>query len=106
VETHTDGDTGVAMVTDHLRGLAEQIDFDAFYVCGSNRLARATHALAGRLGIMSEIAMEQHMACGFGDCHGCVIDVYLDPAGKERGYREVCHYGPVFNTWEVVHAGA
>jgi dihydroorotate dehydrogenase electron transfer subunit len=92
------------MVTDHLRALAERVDFDALYVCGSNRLARAVHALADRLGITAEIAMEQHMACGFGDCHGCVIDVNVDPGGRERAYREVCHYGPVFNTWEVVNA--
>ena len=106
VETHTDDVPGVRMVTDHLAALAERLDFDAFYVCGSNRLARATHALASRLGIMSQIAMEQHMACGFGDCHGCVIEVNVERDGRERAFREVCHYGPVFDTWEVVHAGA
>jgi dihydroorotate dehydrogenase electron transfer subunit len=106
VETHTDDAPGVRMVTDHLAALVDRLDFDAFYVCGSNRLARATHALASRLGIMSQIAMEQHMACGFGDCHGCVIEVKLDPEGRETAFREVCHYGPVFETWEVVNASA
>lgn len=99
--THTDADGG--SVTDELETLA-QPDFDAFYVCGSNRLVRATERLARRLGVPAEVAMEQHMACGWGDCHGCVIEVNLDLEGGTRGYREVCHHGPVFNTWEVVDA--
>jgi dihydroorotate dehydrogenase electron transfer subunit len=102
VKTHTDDTSGVAMVTDHLATLVDRLRFDALYVCGSNRLARAAHALASRLGIVSQIAMEQHMACGFGDCHGCVIEVNVDPDGKQQAFREVCHYGPVFETWEVV----
>lgn len=106
VVTHTDDSPDVAMVTDRLLPLAERLAFDAFYVCGSNRLARATDALARRLGIPAEIAMEQHMACGFGDCHGCVIAVNVDRAGGGTAFREVCHYGPVFNTWEVVDARA
>lgn len=104
VFTHTDGETDVERVTDHLLPLLEAMDFDAFYVCGSNRLIRAVHAQAERLGIPSQAAMEQHMACGFGDCHGCVIEVNLDRNGGERALREVCHYGPVFDTWEVIHA--
>ncbi|MGE3935906.1 MAG: dihydroorotate dehydrogenase electron transfer subunit [Rhodospirillaceae bacterium] len=106
VTTHTDDAPGVAMVTDHLLALAERLAFDAFYVCGSNRLARAVDGLARRLGVPAEIAMEQHMACGFGDCHGCVIAVNLDRDGGRTAFREVCHYGPVFDTWEVVDARA
>lgn len=86
--------------------LDKRFEFDAFYVCGSNRLARAVHKIAQKRGVLAEIAMEQHMACSFGDCHGCVIDVNLDRAGKEKALREVCHHGPVFDTWEVVHAPA
>jgi len=104
--THTDADADVAMVTDHLAKRIKTIAFDAIYVCGSNRLARAAYALAEQAGIPSEIAMEQQMACGFGDCHGCVIAVNTDRAGKEFAWREVCHYGPVFQTWEVVNVGA
>jgi dihydroorotate dehydrogenase electron transfer subunit len=106
VMMHTDDHAQVKAVTDYLVSLADKISFDAVYVCGSNRLARAAHGLAQRLGIHSEIAMEQHMACGFGDCHGCVIRVNLDPEGKEQAWWEVCHHGPVFNTWEIVHASA
>ena len=104
VVTHTDEAGMNRLVTDALAGLAEKLQFDAYYVCGSNRLARAVHALAAKRGVPAEIAMEQHMACGFGDCHGCVIAVRS--ASGEKAWKEVCHYGPVFQTWEVVDASA
>lgn len=104
VFAHTDEDAGFPLVTDHLLPLAAEIEFDAFYVCGSNRLIRAVNSLASSLGKPAQAAMEQHMACGFGDCHGCVIEVNLDRTGSQKGYREVCHHGPVFDTWEVTHA--
>lgn len=106
VVTHTDEARSGALVTDRLAALAEKLKFDAFYVCGSNRLARAVHALAEKQDVPAEIAMEQHMACGFGDCHGCVIAVNLRPSRDEKAFKEVCHYGPVFQTWEVVDASA
>ena len=84
----------------------QSIGYDAIYVCGSNRLARVAHGLAVDAGIPAEIAMEQHMACGFGDCHGCVISMNTNPVGSTKAWREVCHYGPVFQTWEVVNASA
>jgi dihydroorotate dehydrogenase electron transfer subunit len=93
-------------VTDGLAALAEKLEFDAFYVCGSNRLARAVHALAEKRNVPAEIAMEQHMACGFGDCHGCVIPVNVRSSRREKAFREVCTHGPVFQTWEVVDASA
>lgn len=106
VHLHVDGDRTVKMVTDHLAREMASTRFDAVYVCGSNRLARAAYKLAEDAGIPSEIAMEQHMACGFGDCHGCVIAVNTDRTCNETAWREVCHHGPVFQTWEVVNATA
>jgi dihydroorotate dehydrogenase electron transfer subunit len=106
VVTHTDEACGNALVTDGLAALAEKLEFDAFYVCGSNRLARAVHALAEKRNVPAEIAMEQHMACGFGDCHGCVIPVNVRSSRREKAFREVCTHGPVFQTWEVVDASA
>ena len=106
VTTHTDDDVSTPMVTDHLVPLMKTEAYDAIYVCGSNRLARAAHRLAKAAGIPAEIAMEQQMACGFGDCHGCVIAVNTDHSGEQQTWREVCHHGPVFQTWEVVNASA
>jgi len=106
VFTHTDQEAPAAKVSDQLAPLLSEATFDAFYVCGSNRLIRAVDRMAATLGIRAEAAMEQLMACGFGDCHGCVIQVNLDREGKKKTYREVCHHGPVFDTWEVVDVRA
>jgi dihydroorotate dehydrogenase electron transfer subunit len=104
VFTHTDREAPGAKASDQLAPLLDRMSFDAFYVCGSNRLIRAVDAMAAALGIRAEAVMEQHMACGFGDCHGCVIQVNLDRTGKNKAYREVCHHGPVFDAWEVIDA--
>ncbi|MBV6272104.1 dihydroorotate dehydrogenase electron transfer subunit [Alcaligenaceae bacterium CGII-47] len=105
VFTHTDEQATGGLVTDPLVKLSQTMQFDAFYVCGSNRLARAIHGIATAQGVPAEIAMEQHMACGFGDCHGCVIKINTDRDNlEESALREVCFHGPVFNTWEVLHA--
>jgi dihydroorotate dehydrogenase electron transfer subunit len=104
--THTDEAHPGALVTDRLRDMLPGVSFDAFYVCGSNRLVRAVHGMAQQAGVLAEAAMEQHMACGFGDCHGCVIEVNQDLLGGSKAFREVCHYGPVFNAWEVVDVRA
>jgi dihydroorotate dehydrogenase electron transfer subunit len=104
VFTHTDEESPGLKVSDELALLVSRIDFDAFYVCGSNRLIRAVNRMATTLGIRAEAAMEQLMACGFGDCHGCVIQVNSDREGRKKAYREVCHHGPVFEAWEVADA--
>lgn len=111
IETHVDENPSVDMVTDHLASRMETTQFDAIYVCGSNRLALAAHRLAEVARIPSEIAVEQHMACGFGDCHGCVVQVNTERqcgtnGTRETAWREACHYGPVFQTWEIVDARA
>src|SRR5262249_60494233 len=82
VSTHTD-DASSGLVTDHLVALAEKRDFDAFYVCGSNRLARAGQALAARTGAPAGRPKEQHQACGFGACHGCRSKRKLGCGGRQ-----------------------
>jgi dihydroorotate dehydrogenase electron transfer subunit len=104
VTTHVDDDGLATRVTDHLERDVENMNFDAMYVCGSNRLVVAVDKLARKINVPSEAAMEQHMACGFGDCHGCVIEVKAERDGLDRVWREVCHHGPVFQTWEVANA--
>ena len=45
------------------------------------------------------MALENHMACGFGVCWGCVVAVR---EGDRTAYRRVCREGPVFDAREVV----
>jgi len=48
-------------------------------------------------GIEGFVFLEELMACGLGDCHGCAVK-----KAKGEGYFLVCRDGPVFRASEVV----
>ncbi|NNG47971.1 MAG: dihydroorotate dehydrogenase electron transfer subunit, partial [Deltaproteobacteria bacterium] len=50
-------------------------------------------------GVPAQVALENHMACGFGVCWGCVVTLW---EGDQTAYRRVCREGPVFDAREVV----
>ena len=68
------------------------------YACGPHPMLQAVARLvAGRAGC--QVAMESHMACGFGVCLGCVV-----PTAKGTGYHRyvrTCVEGPVFRAEEL-----
>jgi len=99
---HADTEDNVKMVTDYLKKLLPATQFDGVYVCGSKRLTREVHNLSKKYGFMSQVSLEQIMACGHGDCHGCVVELYQDKERSKKCYKRVCKEGPVFETWEVV----
>jgi dihydroorotate dehydrogenase electron transfer subunit len=64
-----------------------------WYVCGPDPMLRAVARLARSAGVSAQLALEAHMACGFGVCIGCVV-----PTRGENGdlrYERVCVEGPV-----------
>jgi dihydroorotate dehydrogenase electron transfer subunit len=67
--------------------------------CGPGPMMRAASDKAAVGGARCLVSLENHMACGFGICLGCVV-----PA--RGGYRYVCTDGPVFDAaeldWEAV----
>lgn len=83
--------------TELLDRLVEQGRAERAYTCGSKRFARHVQKLdsAGRLA--GYVFMEGAMACGIGDCHGCVV-----ARAGGQGYWQVCTDGPVFRAGEVV----
>jgi len=88
-------------------------------VCGSSALTRAAVALGVDWGIPVQVALEAHMACGLGYCHGCAAPVAAssdrassdgatsdrvtsdgaisDGATSDREGPLVCRDGPVFD---------
>jgi len=93
-------------------------------VCGSSALTRAAVALGVDWGIPVQVALEAHMACGLGYCHGCAAPVAAssgrassdgatsdratsdrvtsdgaisDGASSDREGPLVCRDGPVFD---------
>ncbi|MEO5367297.1 MAG: FAD-binding oxidoreductase [Magnetococcus sp. WYHC-3] len=66
------------------------------YTCGPTPMMAAVAAVAAEFHLGGEASLEEHMACGFGGCAGCVSPI-RDALGGESAYRRVCVDGPVFS---------
>jgi dihydroorotate dehydrogenase electron transfer subunit len=62
--------------------------------CGPREMLKELAGTALPLGIPVQASLENHMACGFGVCWGCVTEV---KDGDTTEYRRVCREGPVFD---------
>ena len=81
----------------YLKGPAQQEHpIEALFTCGSRRFARTVQELSLQGSIKGYIFLEEYMACGMGDCHGCAVR----RAGGD-GYLLVCQEGPIFDAGEV-----
>lgn len=73
------------------------------YACGPIPMLKAAAALAKKYSIECEVSLEERMACGFGACVGCAIEV--KNSDGTTAYKRVCHDGPVFNSrdlaWDI-----
>jgi len=68
------------------------------YTCGPPGMLAAVAKLAEEYGVPCQASVEANMACGFGACMGCAVEV----KGKAKGYKLVCKDGPVFDSREIV----
>lgn len=68
----------------------------ALFSCGSRRFARFVQEIDRSGRARGYIFMEEYMACGMGDCHGCAV-----PRADGKGYLLVCQEGPVLSAGEV-----
>jgi dihydroorotate dehydrogenase electron transfer subunit len=65
------------------------------YTCGPRAMMAAVQEFAKGSGLKGEGSMEEVMACGLGACLGCSIRT-------AKGYRTVCHDGPMFALDQLV----
>jgi dihydroorotate dehydrogenase electron transfer subunit len=96
-----DGHTGHrGYVTDLLETILAGDDARSavVYACGPPPMLEAVARLCEGGGVVSQLAMESPMACGFGACFGCVIP---KPDG---GYIRLCVDGPVLGGEQMAHA--
>ncbi len=70
--------------------------FAKIYACGPIPMLKAAARLAEKYSIDCEVSLEERMACGFGACVGCAVEV--KNADGTTSYKRVCHDGPVFNS--------
>lgn len=61
------------------------------YACGPEPMLAAVAGICLRSGTPCQVAVEEHMACGFGACQGCAV------ATATGGYDLVCRDGPAFD---------
>ncbi len=67
--------------------------------CGPREMLRGISESALARDVPMQVSLENHMACGFGVCWGCVTAVR---EGEKSAYRRVCKEGPVFDAREIV----
>jgi dihydroorotate dehydrogenase electron transfer subunit len=53
--------------------------------------------LAEEFAVPCQVSVEANMACGFGACMGCAIEV----KAEGKSYKLVCKDGPVFDSREI-----
>ncbi len=72
--------------------------------CGPPAMNQALRHYSISTQTKCDLALEQIMACGFGNCQGCVIEK-KGPNSDQGSYRQkfalVCKDGPIFNAQEL-----
>lgn len=90
-----DGSAGEkGIVTDPVPDLVRAHGVRTVYACGPNPMLAAVGRVGVELGIRSQLAVEEFMACGVGVCWTCVIPIDT-PDG--RRHQRACTEGPVFD---------
>jgi dihydroorotate dehydrogenase electron transfer subunit len=67
------------------------------YACGPPGMLAAVAKVAEEFAVPCQVSVEANMACGFGACMGCAIEV----KAEEKSYKLVCRDGPVFDSREI-----
>ena len=89
-----DGSAGMqGLVTDPMAEMVKRFSPRVIYACGPMPMLRAVAAVASELGVPSQIAVEEFMACGIGVCWTCVLPVRVNGSLKNQ---RSCTEGPVF----------
>ena len=72
---------------------SQRLQRPKLFACGPTAMLRALGAFAIEHGIPCEVSLEGPMACGFGICQGCPVELI----GSERKYALMCKDGPTFD---------
>jgi len=93
-----DGSKGFrGRVTDLLKNIlltTYNLQLTTIYACGPRPMLKEIAVISQQYNIPAQVSLEEHMACGFGACLGCVVNT-------EQGFKRVCKEGPVFNSDEI-----
>jgi dihydroorotate dehydrogenase electron transfer subunit len=101
--TTEDGSKGTCgLITDLLVPflLGSRLSALHIFTCGPPGMLAAVARMAEERGMPCQTSVEANMACGFGACMGCAIEVRSKGPGPN--YKLVCKDGPVFDSRDLV----
>lgn len=76
--------------------LARQLPFDGVvYACGPDPMLHAVAALCAEHDVECQVAMEAAMACGYGACYGCAVQI-------DGVWKRLCVEGPVLEAERIL----
>jgi dihydroorotate dehydrogenase electron transfer subunit len=70
------------------------------YACGPKEMLKSLAKILNGTNFISQVSLEERMACGIGACLGCAVAIRNDKGAL--AYKRVCADGPVFNLREVI----
>ena len=71
------------------------------FTCGPHPMMARVAAIAAQMDVPCFASLENHMACGFGACVGCVIE-FKNYETEDARYRRACLEGPVVDAHAIV----
>jgi dihydroorotate dehydrogenase electron transfer subunit len=96
------------VVGDVLAGVVGRAGSNVIYAAGTAAMLRVVADYCRRQNIPSQVAIEEAMGCGWGQCFTCVVPVARKD-GSGTDYLRSCTDGPVFNSsriaWDLFAPG-
>ena len=83
------------LVTDPLEAALATGAYAQVLAAGPSAMGAAVAASCARHGVRSQIALEAPMACGFGGCYGCAVEI-------DGAWKRCCIEGPVVDGARLV----
>jgi len=80
------------------RGVVKQ--GETVFCCGPDPMMHAVASLCEAKGLRCFLSLETYMACGYGVCNGCTVEVQGDRFGGWP-YSKTCIEGPVYEACEL-----
>ena len=107
-ELHASTDDGsfgfhglVTKLLDDLLAKGQVRTGETVFCCGPDPMMHAVAKLCEARGLRCFLSLETYMACGYGVCNGCTVEVQ-GPRFKGWPYSRTCMEGPVYETCELV----
>jgi dihydroorotate dehydrogenase electron transfer subunit len=91
----------VTALLDDLLARGEMHAGETVFCCGPDPMMHAVAKLCARRGLRCFLSLETYMACGYGVCNGCSVEVQ-GPRFRGWKYSRTCQEGPVYEASELV----